>query len=489
MDEDGEVGTSRWRTRIRRVLTGVLLVLAMLVPALLVFAFGWPHTLQRETTLYYFSGVALTVYGLCELGLLAVSENPLGYAKRNAIVLVMAVLSIGAGIASGSLVDNLSGGRGIGGLKFLLLVYIIVSQSILLLTLLIRSLRERRGSWMTRMQPRTVVIVSFLSLILTGALMLKTPNATVTPISWVDALFTSASAVCVTGLTVVDTATAFKERGQGVILVLIQLGGLGLMTYTFFLAMLAGEGISLHDRVLLREMLSERNMGFISRTLVEILLLTLVVESIGAVLIYHTWAPAAQAGTFNGWHAVFHSVSASCNAGFSTLSGNLADPQVAGRRGLQVVIMCLVVAGGLGFPVLRELRQRTLGLIFPRYFPVTRQMTLHARVVLSVTALLLSGGALMLLLCDLRCRPAWTFRRGGRCSTPSRRAPPASHIDNVADYSTPVCLTLMLLMFIGGSPQAPPAASRRRPSPSRCSTCGPSCAASARSRSVGAPCR
>lgn len=441
-----------WRKTAQGTLGGVLVVLALLVPVLLVYAFGWPHTLQGETLLYSLSSVALMVFGVCELAQLPLADNPKAYARRNAVLLGMAVLAIASGAASGSIVGAFLGAGSFGAVKFVLLGYIIVSQVALLITLLLRVLRDKRRRWFMGMQPRTVVIASFISLILLGAALLKTPNATVGHLGWLDALFTSTSAVCVTGLIVVDTATVFTHTGQAIILCLIQLGGLGLMTYTFFLAMLAGEGISLHDRVLLREMLSERNLSFVSRTLVEILFVTLAIEGIGAALILHSWNADGTWAMLDLWHAVFHSVSAFCNAGFSTLTGNLADPAVAGRTGLQGIIMCLIVLGGLGFPVLRELRQRALGLILPRRYPRPTHMSLHTRIVLSMTALLIVGGAGVLLLCqmahlsDLPVSP-W---RAVFDSVTARTA--GFNIEDMGRYSTPVVVMLMLLMFIGGSP-------------------------------------
>ena len=436
----------------RGILDWILALLGILGMGVLVYAFGWPLNVASETLLYGLADYMMLVFGLSELTLLAIAGNRLNHVRENALSLTAAVPAIMVSLCSERVLHAL-GGNALGGhnMRWALLTFVIVTQLAVLLPLLLKWLRRGRRTWMTKVQPRALVIGSFFSLILIGALLLMTPNATSGGIRWLDALFTSTSAVCVTGLTVMDTATQFTRHGQFVILVLIQAGGLGLMTFTFFLAMLSGEGISLHDRVLLRDMLSERNLGFVSRMLLEIVLLTLTVELGGTLAIWFCW----QGHTLPGgtlWQSLFHSVSAFCNAGFSILSGNLADPQARGLRSLQAAIMSLVILGGLGFPVLRELRQRALSYIFPKRYQRSSHMSLHTRIVLTMTGILLVGGTLLLFICQY-AGPEGVSPSLWRAMFDSVTARTAGfNISDVGMYTAPVAMVLILLMFIGGSP-------------------------------------
>jgi trk system potassium uptake protein len=435
------------------MLNGILAVIGLSSLAALVYAFGWPINSFGGNILFEVTNLFLLFFGLCELGLLALASGRIRHLHENLLSILAGVAAMSVSFGSGRIHDALLRSFGERNLRIGLIAFIIVTQVAVLVPLVMKWLRYGRRTWMTHVQPRTLVIGSFATVIAFGAFLLTTPNASNSGVRWIDALFTSTSAVCVTGLTVVDTQTVFTMHGQVVILLLIQTGGLGLMTFTFFLSMLAGEGISLHDRVLLRDVISERNIGFISRVLLEIVLLTVTIESIGAAFIW--WelqgiALPGDGGTL--WHAVFHSVSAFCNAGFSTLSGNLADASIVHLRSMQATIMALIVLGGLGFPVLRELRQRGLSHFFPKFFERPSHMTLNTRLVLFMTFILLVGGTAMIYACQYFGKGSLepSLWRAAFDSVTSRTA--GFNIADVGQYSVSVSLVIIFLMFIGGSP-------------------------------------
>lgn len=199
-----------------------------------------------------------------------------------------------------------------------------------------------------------------------------------------EALFTATSAVCVTGLIVVDTATFFTTAGQAYILLLIQLGGLGIVTFTSLILMALGMRMSLRQESLSRTQ-ADIAPHVDYRILVrDIFIFTFLIEAIGAALLYAAWVPYLG---FSGsaWHAIFHSVSAFCNAGFSTFSDSLMDYQ---RMPLIIfVIMALIVLGGIGFLTLEELRVR-----FQEGKRRRIRLSLHTRLVLATTAVALGGG-------------------------------------------------------------------------------------------------
>jgi trk system potassium uptake protein len=203
-----------------------------------------------------------------------------------------------------------------------------------------------------KIAPPLLFAISFLLLIFVGSGLLMLPNAHVQPISYLDALFTSASAVCVTGLVVVDTATAYTQIGHLIIMGLIQIGGLGIMAFTGFFAYAFTGTFSFKDRMLLKDVFSAETLNDIFRMLLKIILLTFLTELIGAAVIFLTVKGTVVDPVM---FSVFHSVSAFCNAGFSTVEGGLAAGQLAGNNALFLTIAVLIILGGIGFPVLMGL--------------------------------------------------------------------------------------------------------------------------------------
>lgn len=243
-----------------------------------------------------------------------------------------------------------------------------------------------RSLW-RRLTPPQLFIASFGVLIGLGTLGLRWLPGLYTgePLSWLDALFTATSAVCVTGLIVVDTATYFTGWGQAFILLLIQLGGLGIVTFTTFIILALGRRLSLRHESLagadieIGEEIDHRQLA------VDILRFTFVFEAIGAVVLYLLWVPRLGWGTAS-WHAVFHSVSAFCNAGFSTFSDSLMGFNDSASS--LIAISVLIVLGGLGFLVLEELHIRRKAWMRREKL----RLSLHARLVLAATAVFLVGG-------------------------------------------------------------------------------------------------
>ena len=203
----------------------------------------------------------------------------------------------------------------------------------------------------SRVKPEVLFAGCFLFIILLGAVLLRLPNATYGGISFTDALFTSTSAVCVTGLTVVDTGGTFTLMGQVVLLFLIQVGGIGVMTFTSFFAMSFLSGTSFHDQLMMKNLLNEASLSDIFRTVVYIVLTTFIIEGIGVYLVYLQIQDVAGVGN-KIFFSLFHGISAFCNAGFSTLPGNLYDPLIRHLYGLQIILAFLIIFGGIGFPIL-----------------------------------------------------------------------------------------------------------------------------------------
>lgn len=258
-----------------------------------------------------------------------------------------------------------------------------------------------------RTNPSLILAVSFLVIILIGAGLLMLPRCTVAGISWVDSLFISTSAVCVTGLTSVDVASTFTPAGFVVIVMLIQIGGLGVMTLTSFFAMFFMGNTSLYNQLVVRDMVSSNSLNSLLSTLVYILGFTLVIEGIGMLAIWsNIHGTLGMSLDEELAFSAFHSISAFCNAGFSTLPGNLGNPMLmTGHNMLYIYVSLLIILGGIGFPILVNLKdilffqlRRLWKFVRTRHWDgrhFIHQYNLNTRIVLILTALLLVGGTLL----------------------------------------------------------------------------------------------
>ena len=299
------------------------------------------------------------------------------------------------------------------------------------------------------LHPNHVVIGAFLCVILAGTVLLSLPlSAAGERVSVIDALFTCTSAVCVTGLTVVDTGSAYSLFGQIVTILLIQIGGLGITTFSTFFVYLTGGRMSLRGRGVVESTLTQfpvKNMG---QLLLRVLLVTAIIEGIGAALLYPSLTPDNRAGYFPVFTAIYHSVSAFCNAGFSLYRTNLEA--YVGNPVVSLVICGLIILGGLGFVVMVEVWDHAF-----RRTAARRRLSLHSRVVLTVTIALLVVGTLVFFVLErnntLAGLPLGTKLLASffQATTP-----------RTAGYSTvPLGLCanatlffMIMLMFIGASP-------------------------------------
>jgi len=308
------------------------------------------------------------------------------------------------------------------------------------------------SAWWRTLGAPQLFVGSFAVLIAAGTLALRLlPGLYVGErLGWLDALFTATSAVCVTGLIVEDTATFFTPLGQGVILALIQLGGIGMLTLTSLVILALGRRLSLRQETVMAGYADVVPEVGVRHLLPAIVAFTLGSEAVGAALLYASWGPALGWGWEGaGWHAVFHAVSAFCNAGFSTFSDSLMGFQRDGP--ILAVVMVLVVLGGIGFLTLEEAVVWRQAVRARRRF----RLSLHSRLALVTTAVLLAVGWVGFTafewgveLADLA--PGEKVLNGLFASVTARTAG-----FNTIDYGNATASTnflTILLMFVGGSP-------------------------------------
>ncbi len=290
-----------------------------------------------------------------------------------------------------------------------------------------------------------IIIVSFLLLILLGAFLLCLPISSTSGewTSFSDAFFTATSAACVTGLVVRDTALYWSVFGQIVILALIQIGGLGVVTFAILLTRLAGKKVGLSQRSVMQESVSAPDVGGIVPLVGFIIKAVALVEGIGAILLSFAFCP--RFGAKGIWYAVFHSVSAFCNAGFDLMNGEYtsltefaADPLVS------ITIMLLVVIGGIGFFTLRDIREHKHHV--SRY-------SLQSKVILCTSALLILLPAVYFFIFEFS-----SYAFGERLllslfsSVSARTA--GFNTANLATLTQCGALITMLLMLVGGAPSS-----------------------------------
>ena len=314
--------------------------------------------------------------------------------------------------------------------------------------------------------PALIFILSFLLVILVGTVLLKLPNATVGGITWIDALFTSTSAVCVTGLIVVDTATAFTGTGQTIIMILFQIGGLGMMTFTSFFGFFFKGGHSLQSQLFLKDYINEDNISKIGSTLVKIILFTIGFELLASGLIFVIIDPSLFSSTGErAYFALFHSISAFCNAGFSTLTNGLYETGFRTEYHIHLILAISVILGGIGFPVIVSYYQVAKRICINYYNSFTkkdsfyhhtpRTFNINTRLTTVTTFILLVVGFVTYWIFEEKNTLAGLEGYGKFVTAFFGSVTPRTAGFNTVDMTqlaVPTVLIYLILMWIGASP-------------------------------------
>lgn len=293
-----------------------------------------------------------------------------------------------------------------------------------------------------------ILSVGFALVILAGAVLLSLPISSQSgePTNFLDSLFTSTTAVCVTGLVTVDTGTHWNYFGKTVIMVLIEVGGLGFMSFATLISLLLGKKITLKERLLMQEALNTFNIQGLVKMVKYVLVFTFSVQALGALLYSTQFIP--QFGLSKGiYYSVFHSISAFCNAGIDLMGG---FSSLTGYSSNSVVILttgALIVIGGLGFTVWSEIYN----------YKGLKKLTLHSRVVILVTTILIIGGAVLMFLLEFN-NPGTMKSMGLKDklinSLFASITPRTAGFNSIStsDMTMAGRFLTTVLMFIGGSP-------------------------------------
>ncbi len=309
--------------------------------------------------------------------------------------------------------------------------------------------------------PAILFIGSFAVIALGGTFLLMLPASTTNGISFIDALFTATSATSVTGLIVVDTAKDFTYFGQTIIMVLFQLGGLGMLTFTSFFAYFFKSGSSFRESLYMKDIMgSNDELGSIMKKVMQVVVFSLIIEAIGAILIY-TSLPFTDKIAKQSFFSIFHAISAYCNAGFSLESEGLYDINFRFNYYFQWIVMGLIIFGGLGYHIAYNVVQylkryvinlfRTKNKIF-----LSRVILLNTKIVLYTTLLLIVTGTCFFLVSEQQTNliehTTWfgKFTTALFSSVTARTA--GFNTVDFANFSIPGILVMILLMWIGASP-------------------------------------
>lgn len=309
-------------------------------------------------------------------------------------------------------------------------------------------LKKRNMLRNKRFTPVQVIAIGFATIILIGAFLLSLPVATIdgvkTPI--IDCIFTSTSAVCVTGLVTVDTGTYWSYFGKTVIMLLIQIGGLGFMSFATLIALIAGKRITLKERLLIRESISLSSLQGIVRFARYILTFTFSIELIGALLLSIQFIP--EFGLGKGiYYSIFHAVSAFCNAGFDLMGGYTSVTGYSGNALIILTLSALIIIGGLGFYVWDDIYN----------YKRNRRLSLQTKVVISMSIFLIVFGFVMFFIFEysnpvtLKDMSMKEKLLSAFFASVSPRTAGFNSID-LASMSMASVLLTIILMFIGGSP-------------------------------------
>jgi len=300
-----------------------------------------------------------------------------------------------------------------------------------------------------KIPPIVLPIIFFAVVILLGAALLHSSERNnVEPLSWTGAFFTSTSATCVTGLTVVDTRAYFTRFGQIIILCLIQVGGLGIMTFASLAVYLWKQRVSLTDRIAVGQTLLHDASFHLGKFLIRIVMWSFLIELTGSALLF-----GLDADAFSPFSAIFHAVSAYCNAGFSLFPNSLMDWK--GDWGINLVFMALIFLGGIGFSVMVELHSGLMNIIKSFSLKGADQLSWYSKSVLQTSALLVILGAVAIYLAEFvgyhRMMSADDALLSALFQSVTCRTAGFNTL-NIAGMTNISLLVMMILMFIGGAP-------------------------------------
>ena len=418
----------------------------------IVFDFGYDHT-DNFTSPHVFGLIALSVLLII---FNAVKLYAYKYKKNQRVALVNIVIISILLLASGFVAIT----HRHNDYHYILQKIKPILELGLVLYFLLRLLVFVRYIYEKYFNPAIVFVGSFFILAILGAFLLMLPSATTNGISFTNALFTATSSVCVTGLAVLDTSKDFTIVGQSIILVLIQLGGLGILTFTSFFAFFFRGSSSFKEGLNTRDFIAQDGLKDVFRAALNVVIFTMSLEMIGAIFIYSSVIDNTVIKD-RIFFSVFHSISAFCNAGFSILPSGLFEKSIRFNYSFQWIIMMLVIFGGLGHNIIFNYYKKIKIFFLELFDPegVHKRIsiiTLNTKIVIYTTVILLFLGWVVFFISEYNnTMLEHTTLIGKLTNAAFNSVSPRTAGFNVIDYSqmtVPSLLFVIFLMWIGASP-------------------------------------
>ncbi len=433
-------------------------VLTILSVGLLVYAHGVVESPLKLRFLYYAIDAILAVFVLIYVLRILYSFERVKFLRRTwfegTLMAIILVNQVGTYLLGFPVVYNFFEGIGI---PLSVEIYRVLVSLYMLVLLIVELLETRVHLKTLQLKPATIFIMSFIFLILIGAGLFMLPKMTTVPGSmrFIDALFMATSASCVTGLAVVDPGTYFTFSGQVVLLMLVQLGGLGIVTFATFFASMMRQGMGLKQHVAVHELLEGETLFSSKGLLKQLVLLTFVIESIGALLVFMTWGPLVEFPNLGTkiFYSIFHAVSAFCNAGFSLYPAGFYTEPVRFSYIMHLVIAFIIIFGGIGFPTIVDVFSPNA--MRARMNAPWKNWKLLTRVTIYTSAGLIALGTIGFFLLEYYNTLAdLTFAEALIASffqSVATRTAGFNSVD-ISQLTTPTMMMFIFLMFIGASP-------------------------------------
>jgi trk system potassium uptake protein len=433
-------------------------VLTILSVGLLIYAHGVVESPVKLRFLYYAIDAILAVFVLIYFLRILYSFERVKFLRRTwfegTLMAIILVNQVGTYLLGFPVVYNLFEGIGI---PLSVEIYRVLVSLYMLMLLIIELLETKVHLKTLQVKPAIIFLMSFILLIGIGTALFMLPKMTTVAggMRFIDALFMATSASCITGLTVIDPGTYLTFSGQVVLLILVQLGGLGVMTFATFFAMLMREGIGIRHHVAMYEIMESESISFTKGLLRKLIIMTLSIEAIGAVLIFMTWEWNTEFDVIGSkiFFAVFHSISGFCNAGFSLYPQGLYSDPLRSWYTMHLVIAGLMILGGIGFPTIIDLFSPKA--MRARMEAPWRNWKLLTRVTVYTSAGLLAFGTLAFFLLEYYNTLSHLSFIESLIASFFQSATTRSggyHTVDISAISVPALLIMMILMFIGASP-------------------------------------
>ena len=445
------------RNLVLKIMPFLRILVSLAAVGSIIYYYGFPKTDKAVTICMGIIKFSFVFYVFKYLLYLLFDAHPLQYIRTNLVESIIIILLIVFGISyeifGRHLITTLTNRLDLPDI----ITYLILIIQIYFLIIITIEIGQA-SSFLAKLDigPAMLLIFSFLFLILSGAGLLMLPEMTVNHhIPFINALFTSASASCVTGLIVVDTATFFSFKGQMVIMLLIQLGGINIISFATFFTTFYSRSTSVRYQSLMKDLLSTDKFSDTRTILREVIFYSLIFEFIGSVLIYFSWGnhivfPSLKNRLF---FTIFHSISAFNNAGFSLFTNNLYEQGIRYAYNLQIIIAFLIVFGGIGFITLRDILSNVSLHRKPIHF--FKRLHVNTRVAMLVTVILIITGAVMFYLLERKNALAGRDITNDVITSLFQSITTRTAGFNTVDFSrlsVPLIILFMFLMYIGASP-------------------------------------